>query len=88
MGFLRAACVRPPDLSVAPPGLPAHPPRVVARSIWKAGSLLVYVLRREQYRPVPRSRLFPELDLDRLVSFIDLDQQTEAVRSWRAALRA
>jgi hypothetical protein len=46
------------------------------------------VLRREQYRPVPRSRLFPELDLDRLVSFIDLDHQTEAVRSWRAALRA
>jgi Uma2 family endonuclease len=56
--------------------------------IWKAGSLLGYALRREQYRPVPRSRLFPELDLDRLVSFIDLDHQTEAVRSWRAALRA
>lgn len=55
--------------------------------IWKAGCILVYVLRREQYRLAPRSRLFPALDLDRLAGFIDFDQQTESVRAWRAALR-
>jgi len=48
---------------------------------WKHGRILVFVLVGDRYRPAPRSRLFPDLDLDRLVTFVDFDRQTEAARA-------
>lgn len=48
----------------------------------------MHVLRDGSYVRVPSSELLPELDLALLVSFRDRPSQTQAVRDFRAALRA
>lgn len=55
--------------------------------IWKNGKLDVHVLRRDRWVRGTRSQLLPDLDLELLVSFIDVEDQTRAVKRWRAALR-
>lgn len=55
---------------------------------WEDGRLAVYGLADQRYAKLARSALLPELDLDRLSSFVGMVDQTEAVRAWRDALRA
>lgn len=64
-----------------------RPLRVKEVWMWKKGRIQVFVLRSRQYRAASRSRLLPDLDLDHLLSFVDLDHQTEAVERYRRALR-
>jgi Uma2 family endonuclease len=56
--------------------------------IWSKGALEVHVLRGARYVRAKHSALFPDLDLDRLVEFVDTNDQTGAVKRWRRALRA
>ncbi|HUH05439.1 MAG TPA: Uma2 family endonuclease, partial [Kofleriaceae bacterium] len=46
---------------------------------WQDDEISVYVLRGDCYQQVERSELLPELDLAALTSFIDPDNQTQAV---------
>jgi Uma2 family endonuclease len=55
---------------------------------WQDDKVSVYVLRGDYYQQVERSELLPELDLSELTSFIDPDNQTQAARAFRVALRA
>lgn len=55
--------------------------------IWREGQIAVYRLRDRDYEPVERSVLLPGLDLSLLSGHIDPDDQTAAVRRFRAALR-
>jgi Uma2 family endonuclease len=55
--------------------------------IFRKGKLDVHLLRGGRYVRAARSALLPELDLERLVSFIDVNDQTRAVKRWRASLR-
>jgi Uma2 family endonuclease len=54
---------------------------------WKAGRIEVHLLRGDRYEAIPRSALFPELDLELLVSFLDHPTVTQAMRAYREALR-
>ena len=56
--------------------------------IWSKGALEVHVLRGARYVRAKNSAIFPDLDLDRLVGFVDTNDQTGAVKRWRRALRA
>jgi Uma2 family endonuclease len=53
---------------------------------WRRGKIEVYRLRGERYRKAARSALFPDLDLDLMLSFLDRPSTTRAVRDFRAAL--
>ena len=55
---------------------------------WKNDVLSVHVLSEGRYQMAERSALFPELDLKLLCSFLDRRSATEAMRDFRAALRA
>lgn len=55
---------------------------------WEEGELTVYLLQADRYTPADRSALFPELDLREMARHLDAEDQTAAVRAWRAALRA
>jgi Uma2 family endonuclease len=55
--------------------------------IWEAGVLAVYVLVGETYERREHSSLLPQLNLRELASFVTLDDQTDAVRAYRDALR-
>ena len=55
--------------------------------IWREDRIEVYLLQGEQYERGERSELLPDLDLLRLEAFIDPEDQTGAVRAWRASLR-
>jgi Uma2 family endonuclease len=55
---------------------------------WRDGRIEVFVLRRTVYVAVERSELLPELDLDLVARLIEHDDQTQAVRELRAALRS
>jgi hypothetical protein len=48
----------------------------------------VYALSGSRYAPIARSKFIPELDLDHLLGFVDLVDQSGAVRRYRASLRA
>jgi Uma2 family endonuclease len=54
---------------------------------WEDGKLSLHHLEGDRYRPVTRSRFLPALDLELLVQFVRPDEQTEAVRAYREALR-
>lgn len=54
--------------------------------LWQNQRLQVHGLRGEAYVRLPRSELFPQLDLELLMSFVDLSDQTGAVRRYRRAL--
>lgn len=55
---------------------------------WRDGVLTVRVLRGGAYGVVPRSALLPALDLDAMRPFIEVANQSAAVRAWRALLAA
>ncbi len=50
---------------------------------WENGRLEVFCLEGGQYVRVERSRLLPDLDLESMVGFLDLEDQAGAVRRWR-----
>lgn len=56
--------------------------------IWRKGAIQVYVLTGEQFEPVQRSRVLPDLDLPLLTSMLGHDTLTQAVRAFRKALPA
>ena len=53
---------------------------------WKAGRIQVHLLRRARYVLAARSRLFPELDLERIAVLLDLPTSMEAIRAFRSSL--
>jgi Uma2 family endonuclease len=65
--------------------------RLGIRELWtlkSSGKLVVRALEGEAWVEVANSRLLPQLDLTWLLSFLDADSQSEAVRALRDALRA
>ncbi len=56
--------------------------------IWKDGAIEVHRLSGAAYVPAARSEIFPDLDLSELAALSGLANQTEAVREYRARLRA
>jgi Uma2 family endonuclease len=56
--------------------------------IWKAGRIDVFVLDTGAYVLAEGSALLPGIDLDHLLTFIDVRPMTRAVTEYRAALRA
>jgi Uma2 family endonuclease len=54
---------------------------------WEAGRVQVHTLRPKGYESVRRSRLFPDLDLDLLVTLLDRPTAAQAIRGLREALR-
>ncbi|MDB4928851.1 MAG: hypothetical protein JWM10_1335 [Myxococcaceae bacterium] len=56
--------------------------------MWEEGRVDVYALRKKGYERIARSELVPALDLAELASFIDGEDQSGAVRRYRAALLA
>ncbi|MEZ5962494.1 MAG: Uma2 family endonuclease [Planctomycetota bacterium] len=55
---------------------------------WRRDRLEVHVLRGDSYVAAPASELLPSLDLTLLARFVDTRNQPQAVRAFRAALRA
>jgi len=55
--------------------------------MWRDGAIEVYVLAGEQYERRRGSAVFPDLDLGKLAGHIDPENQTDAVRRYRDALR-
>ncbi len=63
--------------------------RVPELWMWEEGRIDVYALRKGKgYERIARSELVPALDLAELASFVDGDDQSGAVRRYRAALLA
>jgi Uma2 family endonuclease len=54
---------------------------------WIDGRIEVHVLGPRGYERTPRSGLFPGLDLDLLVTFLDQPIASRAIRAYRDALR-
>ncbi len=54
---------------------------------WRDGALQPYALRGERYEPVDASEVLPGIDLAQLVSFLDRDTTSRAMREYRDALR-
>lgn len=55
--------------------------------VWQAGALSVHVLRDGAYLRSPRSALLPGLIFDDMLRFVEVPNQSAAVRAWRALLR-
>ena len=57
--------------------------------IWtRPGKFSVYILRGNAYEEVAKSELLPGIELDVLAGFVGMPSQSQAVRAYRAALRA
>ena len=57
--------------------------------VWQEGALTLHALRKGGgYKVTTKSLFFPELDLRSLVALATAEDQTAAVRTFRAALRA
>ncbi len=54
---------------------------------WKDGRIELHLLRGDHYERSDRSALFPDLDVEQLVSFLDRPTALQAVRAFREALR-
>lgn len=54
---------------------------------WRDGKITTLGLAGDEYVPLARSALLPDLDLDLLASFVDTEDQTASVRAFRAAVR-
>ncbi len=54
---------------------------------WEEGRLAVFQLGIDGYQAARRSRFLPDLDLEQLLVFVRPDDQTDAVRAYRDALR-
>jgi Uma2 family endonuclease len=55
---------------------------------WRRGDLTVHVLRGGEFVEGDRSVLLPRLDLGLLMTFVDRPTVSQAIREYRAALRA
>jgi Uma2 family endonuclease len=55
--------------------------------VWQNGHIAVFALRGDQYERMTRSEILPRVDLDLVVSLLDMPTQTAAVRELRARLR-
>ncbi len=55
--------------------------------MWIKGKIQVYALGGTRYLPIARSKFIPELDLEHLLGFVDLGDQSGAVRRYRESLR-
>jgi Uma2 family endonuclease len=55
---------------------------------WREGRIDVLVLDGDGYRLFSRSSVLPDLDLAALARFVELEDQTQAVRAFRQSLRA
>jgi hypothetical protein len=55
---------------------------------WIDGRLSLYVLGDNGYEARSKSELLPELDFDLLARFVDRSDQPQALKEYRAALRA
>jgi len=56
--------------------------------LWREGRIEVLALKDEHYARIQRSELLPGLDLERLAGHAQEPDQTQAVRAFRAWLRA
>ena len=54
---------------------------------WRDDRIHVYALTAGRYEPVRHSALLPELDLKLLARYVRRDDQTQAIREYRSALR-
>jgi len=55
---------------------------------WRKGRLTAHALRGERYDEIPASEVLPGIDLAELASFIDRGTVSQAIREYRAALKA
>jgi Uma2 family endonuclease len=55
--------------------------------IWRGGAIEVHVLTEDRYDRIDRSRLFPDLDVPALVTYLDRPTVLQAIRALRDALR-
>jgi len=57
---------------------------------WQNGRFCLYGLDAlgTTYTPLPRSILFPDLDLDRLAQFVQPDHEPQAIRQFRQSLQS
>ena len=53
---------------------------------WKKGRIEIHVLQAERYARATGSRLFPDLDVALLASYLDRPTASQAIRDFRAAL--
>ena len=54
--------------------------------VWRKGALELYALRGSKYAQVERSEVLPDLDINLLMSFVDLPDQGRAVLAYADAL--
>jgi Uma2 family endonuclease len=54
---------------------------------WRQGRIEILILEGEHYQAAARSGLLPALDLAHLLSFVEHEDQTAAVRTFRRSLR-
>lgn len=54
--------------------------------IWAKGAIVVHALRGEEYSRIESTELLPGIDLEQLMTFVDVQPMTRAVREYRAAL--
>jgi Uma2 family endonuclease len=54
--------------------------------IWTKGAIAVHTLRGEEYSRIERTELLPGIDLEQLLTFVDIQPMTRAVREYRATL--
>ena len=55
---------------------------------WQRGRLAVHTLRGERYVEVVRSKVLPGIDQAQLAAFVDRPTTSQAIRAYRAKLRA
>src|SRR5438105_2757847 len=56
--------------------------------LWRDGAISAHLLRKGSYKSAPKSKLFPQLDLGAVAALATTENQTAAVRTFRAALHA
>jgi Uma2 family endonuclease len=64
--------------------------RLGIRELWTLrsdGGLIIRVLQKTEWVEHTRSKLFPKLDVPWLLSFLDIEPQSKAVRALRDAMR-
>lgn len=55
---------------------------------WKRGRIQAFALRQHGYEEIALSEVLPGIDLDQLVTFLDRETASEAIRAYRTALHA
>src|SRR5262249_37012963 len=54
---------------------------------WRESRIEVHALRGATYERIQRSEMLPELDIEKMATFVEGPDQTAAVRAFRAWLR-